>query len=245
MRYAENGWNESAATVERRYMKGRSARFAESLMSRSETIIYISPYLAWMAILLSCPSWEYSYLLRTSISSVLLLAVIGLVRKKKSLKGTSFSPFLGSLLSGFLVGGIVLLLWILPEQLEVYRAYCILGEPKTAPREITWLTYLQLVGSAGIIAPAEELFFRSFLYRWLQNRDWTAVDPRRWDGSAFLWMVMLFALEHNRIVAGAIAGAIYGWLYIRRGLSAAIVAHITTNLLLGLYVLRFGAWRFW
>ena len=45
--------------------------------------------------------------------------------------------------------------------------------------------------------------------------------------------------------ARAVAGAVYGLLYLKKGLLAAIVAHALTNLALGLYVLKTGAWQFW
>jgi hypothetical protein len=41
------------------------------------------------------------------------------------------------------------------------------------------------------------------------------------------------------------AGAAYGALTIRKGLGAAIVAHVTTNLALALYVIEKSAWAFW
>jgi CAAX prenyl protease-like protein len=104
---------------------------------------------------------------------------------------------------------------------------------------------VRLAGSAFVIALAEELFFRSFLYRWLQNRAWTTVSPRAFDPNAFLWMVALFALEHDRWLAGAMAGALYGLVYLRKGLAAAVLAHMVTNLGLGLYVIWRGEWGFW
>ena len=59
-------------------------------------------------------------------------------------------------------------------------------------------------------------------------------------------MVGLFALEHHtRLAAGAMAGAFYGWLAIRKGVGSAVIAHVTTNLLLGLYVILKGQWGFW
>ena len=88
---------------------------------------------------------------------------------------------------------------------------------------------VRLVGSAFVISVAEELFFRKWLIGF----------------AGFAWMVALFAVEHDRWLVGAIAGAIYGALCLRRGLFAAIVAHATTNLVLGLWVLRTGQWQFW
>jgi membrane protease YdiL (CAAX protease family) len=80
-----------------------------------------------------------------------------------------------------------------------------------------------------VISVAEEMFFR----RWLMKY------------AGFWWMVALFAVEHDRYLVGAAAGVIYGFVAVRKGLTAAIIAHVLTNLLLGLYVLQTGYWRFW
>jgi CAAX prenyl protease-like protein len=115
-----------------------------------------------------------------------------------------------------------------------------------APETCGWpLTITKLIGSAFIIAPAEELFFRSFLYRRLIARDFRSVPLSRFDLSAFIWMILLFTLEHNRPIAAAITGAAYGLLAIRFGISSAIVAHVTTNLVLALHVICNKAWQFW
>jgi hypothetical protein len=58
-------------------------------------------------------------------------------------------------------------------------------------------------------------------------------------------MILLFTLEHNRPIAAAITGAAYGLLAIRFGISSAIVAHVTTNLVLALHVICNKAWQFW
>ena len=121
------------------------------------------------------------------------------------------------------------------------------GQSPYDPAVCGWtLTWVRLAGSAFVIAPVEELFFRSFLYRWLQKGDWTKVPLSRFDLAAFLWTAGVFALEHHtRLAAGAMAGAAYGLLAVRRGLGAAIVAHVVTNLALGLYVVQTGEWGFW
>jgi membrane protease YdiL (CAAX protease family) len=80
-----------------------------------------------------------------------------------------------------------------------------------------------------VIAAAEELFFR----RWLM------------DFAGFWWMVALFAIEHDRWAVGAVAGAVYGFLALKKGLTSAIIAHVVTNLVLGLWVIWRGAWQFW
>ena len=55
-----------------------------------------------------------------------------------------------------------------------------------------------------------------------------------------------FGLEHDRWLAGIFAGLAYGLVAIRtRDIWAAVMAHVVTNLLLGLYVLAVGAYSFW
>jgi CAAX prenyl protease-like protein len=102
-----------------------------------------------------------------------------------------------------------------------------------------------LIASSFIIAPVEEIFFRSFLYRWLQKKDFESVPLSKFNLTAFVWMVTLFAIEHDRFFVAAIAGAVYGLLAIRFSLSSAIIGHVTTNLLLALYVIHEQMWSFW
>ncbi len=160
------------------------------------------------------------------------------------------------LLLGLLVGVVVTVLWIAPESSGFYRTWFCwpigslpAASPSPSPYEPAvcgWaLTVAKLIGSAFVIAPVEEVFFRSFLYRWLQKRDFRSVPLSRFNLSAFLWMVLLFTLEHDRPLAAAVAGALYGLAAIRFGLASAVVAHVTTNLLLALYVIRQNAWAFW
>ena len=160
------------------------------------------------------------------------------------------------LLGGLLAGILVTVLWIVPEISPFYRTWFCwpIGSLPAAPDGPSpydpavcgWaLTIAKLVGSAFVIAPVEEVFFRSFIYRWLQQRDFRAVPLSRFDLSAFLWTVFLFTLEHDRPLAAALAGAVYGFVAIRWGLASAILAHVTTNLLLALHVIFRGAWAFW
>ena len=155
-----------------------------------------------------------------------------------------------------LFGGLVVnVLWIAPEYSTWYRTWMELpigelppasGPSPYEPSVCGWpLTIVKLIGSAFVIAPVEEVFFRSFLYRRLQARDFRAVPLSRFDLSSFLWMVFLFTLEHDRPVVAALAGAAYGLLAIRFGLGSAIVAHVVTNLALGLHVICRGEWWFW
>ena len=116
-----------------------------------------------------------------------------------------------------------------------------------APEVCGWaLTIAKLIGSAFVISAAEEWFFRSFLYRWLRKGDFLSVNPARYDAQAFWIVVLVFGLEHDRWLAGMMAGVVYGWLVLRTGrIGPAIVAHATTNLALGVYVILSRQYGFW
>jgi CAAX prenyl protease-like protein len=108
------------------------------------------------------------------------------------------------------------------------------------------LAGLRLVGLVLVVPVMEELFWRSLVMRWIERKDFLAVDPRRVGALAFALSSALFALEHTQWLAGLLAGAAYGWLYMRSGnLWIPIISHASTNGLLGFWILATGNWRFW
>lgn len=57
---------------------------------------------------------------------------------------------------------------------------------------------------------------------------------------------LLFGLLHQRLLAGTLAGLVYGLAVYRRGeLGDAVVAHAVTNGLLAGWVLGTGSWELW
>ena len=104
----------------------------------------------------------------------------------------------------------------------------------------------RLAGFALVVPVMEELFWRSFLLRWLERHDFLSVAPRLVGMRAFLITTVLFSLEHDRWLAGAVAGALYNWLYMRSGnLWVPIAAHVVTNAVLGVWILHVQNWQFW
>ena len=224
------------------------------------TAAVVLPYVVWMALMMVLPSTAGAYAVRTAVTAVAAVVAWTLWMRSGSHGASDGGTFAKTLFWGLVAGLVVLVLWVLPERWAWYREFSILGalglaSPSAAdaapspyePSVCGWpLACVRLFGSAFVIAPVEEVFFRSFLYRWLQRSDWTCVPLSRFDPSAFAWMVGIFALEHHtRLAAGAMAGALYGMLAIRKGLGAAIVAHVVTNLGLGLWVFFTGEWGFW
>ena len=92
----------------------------------------------------------------------------------------------------------------------------------------------------------EELFWRSFLLRYAINPDFRTVRLGTFSLFSFSAIVVLFGLEHYRVIQGMIAGVIYTWLVIhQKSLKGCIIAHGVTNLGLGIYVLWTDNWIFW
>ena len=192
----------------------------------------IAPYAAWMVLMAALPATASAYAIRTGVVAVILLVVLR-SECRKILLGEPHRSLTSSLLPGLITGILVFVVWIAPEQFDWtwYRKWCIIGEggTQTVAEAPAAMIAVRLFGSACVISVAEELFFRKWLISF----------------AGFWWMVGLFAIEHDRWLVGAIAGVAYGLLYLRRGLLAAIVAHATTNLILGLWILKTGQWQFW
>ncbi len=224
-----------------------------------EIFRYAAPFAAWIALQTALPATAWAYAVRTVVTALVgvwcLWGCRQRARRPLSQCATGETPVV-PVAVGLLIGVLVTILWIAPECATFYRIWFCwpigsipIVTPDPSPYEPAvcgWtLTIAKLIGSAFVIAPVEEVFFRSFLYRWLQKRDFLSVPLSRFNLSAFVWMVFLFTLEHDRPLAAAVAGAAYGLAAVRFGLASAIVAHVTTNLLLALYVIHQGAWAFW
>lgn len=105
---------------------------------------------------------------------------------------------------------------------------------------------LRLASLALVVPVMEELFWRSFLLRWLDAPAFAFADPRRTSLRAFVLVAVMFALEHDLWLAGLIAGIVYNWLYVRTGrLWVPIAAHAVTNGALGIWILSTRSWHLW
>ncbi|MBM3879247.1 MAG: CAAX prenyl protease-related protein [Verrucomicrobia bacterium] len=110
-----------------------------------------------------------------------------------------------------------------------------------------WLfVVVRIVGSTVVVPPLEEVFYRSFLYRYLAKPDFLSVPLRSFALVPFCVSAGIFGLAHYEWVAGILCGAAYQALVLRKGrLGDALTAHALTNLLLGLWVVGRGQWQFW
>ncbi len=106
---------------------------------------------------------------------------------------------------------------------------------------------VRIAGTALVVPPLEEVFYRSFLYRYFVKINFLSMPLGRYHALSFFVTSILFGLMHpDRWLAGIICGLAYQWLVVRTDrLGDAMTAHGITNFLLGLWVVWRGAWNFW
>ena len=105
---------------------------------------------------------------------------------------------------------------------------------------------VRLIGVTLVVPPLEEVFYRSFVYRWIVNPDFRSVPLGRFAWFPFLVTSAVFGFEHHEWLAGILCGFAYqGLVCWKKRLGDAMTAHALTNFLLGVYVIWKGAWNFW
>lgn len=146
------------------------------------------------------------------------------------------------------VGIVVFALWV-----RLDAPWMQLGEaaasfvPLDAAGQPIWaLIALRLAGATLVVPVMEELFWRSFLMRWIQHPGFERVDPQTVGLKAVVLSTFVFVLAHTLWLAAIVAGLAYALLYRRTArLWTAVIAHAVTNGLLGVWVIWSGRWEFW
>ena len=143
----------------------------------------------------------------------------------------------------------VLPAWILPEaffpQLGAeagFNPYSF-GLPGAA---VPALITVRLIGAVLVVPVMEEVFWRSFVLRYLVHPNFSKVPLGTFTWFSFIAVVVLFGVEHHRRLQGMFAGVVYTILVVQqKSLRGCIIAHATTNLGLGVYVIAAQNWIFW
>lgn len=174
--------------------------------------------------------------------------VLFLFRRDYAELARGSAPTLREALVAVAVGLAVYALWV-----RLVAPWMVLGAPSAsfvpldaAGAPIWPLIALRLVGAALLVPLMEELFWRSFLMRWIEDRRFGQVDPRRVGLRALLLSTFVFTLAHTQWLAAALAGLAYAGLYRWSGrLWVAVLSHAVTNAALGMHVLVTRQWQFW
>ncbi len=108
------------------------------------------------------------------------------------------------------------------------------------------LIFFRFFGAVLVVPIMEELFWRSFLLRYIIDSNFMTVRIGTYTIASFAIGSVLFGLEHNLVLAGIMAGVAYSLLlYWTKSINQCILAHAVTNLVLGIYVLQSSNWQFW
>jgi CAAX prenyl protease-like protein len=160
------------------------------------------------------------------------------------LKGKAISAT--AVLTAVAAGVAVFFLWI-----NLHAGWMVIGtsagfDPRTGG-VIDWpLVAVRIAGAALVVPVMEELFWRSFVMRWIDKPDFLSLDPAQAGLRGFCISVLLFGFEHNLWLAGIVAGVAYSVLFMRhRTIWSPILAHAVTNGMLGAWVVMTGAWSYW
>lgn len=154
------------------------------------------------------------------------------------------------------LGLAVCALWVAPDLLvpgwrdSALFQNDITGRLKTsiAPAELTPLMLVLRTMRAALLVPVlEELFWRGWLPRWLQDSRFHRVPLGAYTTFAFVGTAVLFAAEHGPYwEVGLLCGVIYNWwMWRTRSLGDLILVHATTNLALSLFVIGTQRWTYW
>ena len=145
------------------------------------------------------------------------------------------------------VGILVYLLWVRMDWGWAIQGEVTGYDPFRAGEGVAhFLAVIRIFGAVAVVPIMEELFWRSFLIRWVINQDFEKVTLGTFTIGSFSATVILFGLEHHLWFAGMMAGVAYNVLLYKTGrLWPCVISHATTNLILGIHVLTTEEWQWW
>ncbi len=162
---------------------------------------------------------------------------------------------------GIIVGIVGIVVWILICQLQLEQSIIrflpewfqpgerVSFNPFQSITQPFWqwgFVVVRMLGLAVLVPLVEEVFWRGFLLRWVISPDWQDQKIGVFTMKSFFWVTFLFTLAHPEWLAAAVYCSLLNiLLYWRRDLWNCIVAHGTSNLLLGVYVIYSGTWKLW
>jgi CAAX protease family protein len=160
------------------------------------------------------------------------------------------APSLGKIALGVLTGLLVCAAWVGLDGL--YPTMKFLGsrsafDPLQLGAAARWaFIALRLLGLVVLVPVIEEVFWRSFLMRWIIDNEFARVAVGKVTPMAAAVTSALFALAHPEWLPALLTGALWAWLLWSTGsLSACLISHATANLALGIYVITTHDWKFW
>ncbi len=217
------------------------------------TLAWVGPFAVFMAWLSVDKYLPLENPLKEVVRDLVILASIAWFSRRVLARHARRAPhWLGSVALGLAVCA----LWVAPDLLvpgwrdSVIFQNGVTGELRTSipPAELTPLMLALRTARAALLVPVlEELFWRGWLPRWLQDNRFWRVPLGAYSAFAFWGTALLFAAEHGPFwEVGLLCGVIYNWWMRRtRSLGDLILTHAVTNAALSAYVMLTGRWEFW
>jgi hypothetical protein len=216
--------------------------------------VRIAPFALFMALLAlrgAAPadgSWGFDTRWLYGLKVLAVGALLGLWWREYGELARQAWPDSRETLVAVAVGLAVFVLWI-----QLDAPWMTIGTPSagfvplTPAGAIDWaLVAVRCLGAVLLVPLMEELFWRSFLMRWLHQPLFQGLEPRHVGVRAIVLSTFVFTLAHTLWLAAAIAGFAYALLYARTGkLWTAVIAHAVTNGALAAWVIATGNWQFW
>jgi CAAX prenyl protease-like protein len=216
-------------------------------LGRSPYVARVAPFIVFVALTalqgkLGTGSQYSVYLAKTVVGALLVWAMWPIVTEMR----WAFSW------EAVVVGVGVFVFWVgldpfYPHFMKVDATWQPLKDFGEGSAAAWTIMILRVVGMTLVVPPLEEVFYRSFLYRYVIKADFMSVPLKQFDVRAFLITAVLFGVAHGgQWLVGILCACCYQWLVIRKGrLGDAMTAHAITNLLLGAYIIWKGQWQFW
>jgi len=228
-----------------------TAPISESAVSTSTAWRYVTPFAAFMVLLMTARSVPIAPALELPLRFAILAVICAVCWPR------DISPRLRSPVLTIAAGTGVFLVWIAPELLiPGYRSAPVFSNGivghvhsslPAAALLSPWVLFWRTARAVVIVPIVEELFWRGWLMRWLIDRDFCRVPVGAYATGAFWITALLFASEHGPYWdVGLLAGVAYNALTVRtKSLADCILAHAITNGLLSWYVIGTAQWQYW
>ena len=203
---------------------------------------YVGPFAVFATLTYIMPIWPVgagtAYLFKTLVTGAMLALFWPVLRREMqwTFDGPAVAAGIG-----------VFLMWVALE-----GRYPQIGHSSFDPYMVAGQTNVNVVigirlfGAAMVVPLMEEVFWRSFVMRFLVASRFKSVPLGQFTWYSFVITAIAFGFEHHRWLPGILAGIVYAaLLYRTRNLFSPILAHAITNLLLGIYVVYTGQWTYW
>ncbi len=230
-------------------MEGNETSSIEAPGASRAWIGYVAPMVAFLGITAlegSAPKqYIWIYIAKAVLVTALLIA--GRSTWKREVKWNGPMLLLGTVVGLACFAG-----WVLIDPLTPHFKFLGTRTEYNPFKEIADPTVralflaVRFYGLALVVPVMEELFWRSFLLRWITDQDFEKLPVGTFSWGAFAIVAAGFGVAHPEwLVAILFACAMALLLRQSRSLFACIVAHGVTNLALGIWVIVTHNWKYW